>query len=130
LAQLNLLLLERCRASQQHTLSGRGMTIGAAMEQERAHLLPLAEEGFALEEILYPIVDGHGRVRVKLNWYSTPLPAGVRTMVKVWPSQVEVFRDFECVARPELNWPRNTHDTGTVAAGEGNPGRGSGARCS
>jgi transposase len=106
LAQLNLLLLERCRASQQHTLSGRGMTIAAAMEQERAHLLPLAEEGFALEEILYPIVDGHGRVKVKLNWYSTPLPAGVRAMVKVWPSQVEVFRDFECVARHQRCYGR------------------------
>ena len=106
LAQLNLLLLERCRASQQHTLSGRGMTIAAAMEQERAHLLPLAEEGFALEEILYPIVDGHGRVKVKLNWYSTPLPAGVRAMVKVWPSQVEVFRDLECVARHQRCYGR------------------------
>jgi len=39
LAQLNLLLLDRCRASQQHTLNGRRMTIGAAMEQERPHLL-------------------------------------------------------------------------------------------
>jgi hypothetical protein len=58
LGRLNLLLLERCRASQQHTLSGRGMTIGAAMEQERPHLLPMAAEGFALEEILFPIVDG------------------------------------------------------------------------
>lgn len=99
LARLNMLLLEKCRTSQQHTLSGRGMTIGTAMTQERPHLLPLAGERFALEEILYPIVDGKGRVRVKTNWYSAPLHAGVRAMVKVWPSQVEVFRDFECVAR-------------------------------
>jgi hypothetical protein len=82
------------------------MTVGAAMEQERPHLLPLVEEGFALEEILYPIVDGHGRVKVKLNWYSAPLAAGVRAMVKVWPSQVEVFRDFECVARHQRCYGR------------------------
>jgi hypothetical protein len=51
-------------------------------------------------------VDGHGRVKVKLNWYSTPLPAGVRPMVKLWPSQVEVFRDFECVARHQRCYGR------------------------
>ena len=99
LAGLNAWLLEQCRASQQHTISGRTMTIAAAMEQERPHLLPLVAEGFALEDVLYPVVDGKGCVRVKTNWYSTPLDAGVRAMVKVWPSEVEIFRDFECVAR-------------------------------
>jgi hypothetical protein len=82
------------------------MTIGAAMEKERPHLLPLDKERFALEEILFPIVDGHGRVRVKTNWYSTPLRAGIRAMVKVWPSQVEVFRDLECVARHQRCYGR------------------------
>jgi transposase len=99
LAELNALLLDKCRASQQHTIGGRSMTIAVAMERERPHLLPLAGERFALEEILFPVVDGKGCVRVKTNWYSTPLDAGVRAMVKVWPSQVEIYRDFECVAR-------------------------------
>ena len=106
LAGLNALLLDKCLASQQHTISGRTMTIGAAMEQERPHLLPLAEESFALEEVLYPVVDGKGCVRVKTNWYSTPLDAGVRAMVKVWPSQVEIFQDFECVARHQRCYGR------------------------
>jgi len=44
LAGLNALLLDKCLASQQHTISGRTMTVGAAMAQERPHLLPLAEE--------------------------------------------------------------------------------------
>jgi len=106
LAGLNALLLERCRAGQKHTVSGRTMTIGAAMEQERPHLLPLAAEGFALEDVLYPVVDGKGCVRVKTNWYSTPLDAGVRAMVKVWPSEVEIFRDFERVARHQRCYGR------------------------
>ena len=106
LAGLNALLLERCRASQKHTINGRTMTIAAAMEQERPHLLPLAVEGFALEDVLYPVVDGKGCVRVKTNWYSTPLDAGVRAMVKVWPSEVEIFRDFECVARHQRCYGR------------------------
>ena len=106
LAGLNALLLDNCRASQQHTISGRTTTIAAAMEQERPHLLPLAGERFALEEILFPVVDGKGCVRVKTNWYSTPLDAGVRAMVKVWPSQVEIYRDFECVARHQRCYGR------------------------
>jgi transposase len=106
LAGLNALLLEKCRASQQHTIGGRTMTIAAAMALERPHLLPLAEERFALEEILYPVVDSKGCVRVKTNWYSTPLHAGVRAMVKVWPSEVAVYRDFECVARHQRYYGR------------------------
>jgi hypothetical protein len=98
LAGLNELLLDKCRASQQHTISGRTMTIEAGMVQERPHLLPLAEERFALEDILFPVVDGKGCVRVKTNWYSTPLNAGARPMVKVWPSQVDIYYDLECVA--------------------------------
>lgn len=76
------------------------------MVQERPYLLPLAEESFALEEILFPLVDGKGCVRVKTNWYSTPLAPGVRATVKVWPAQVEIFRDFECVARHQRCYGR------------------------
>ena len=98
LEKLNQLLLARCLESQQHTISGRSVTVGAAMAEERRHLLPLAEEGFELEETLFPVVDGKGCVKVKTNWYSTPLRPGVRPMVRVWPTQIEVWRDFECVA--------------------------------
>jgi len=106
LAGLNALLLDKCRTSQQHTISGRTMTIGAAMTQEAPHLMPLAEERFALEEILFPVVDGKGCVRVKTNWYSAPLRAGERAMVKLWPAQVEIYRDFECVARHQRCYGR------------------------
>ena len=103
---LNVLLLERCVASQQHTVSGRTATIGEGMAQERPHLLPLAAETFALEEILFPVVDGKGCVKVKTNWYSAPLRPGVRAMVKVWPTQVEIYRDLECVARHQRCYGR------------------------
>jgi len=99
LDHLNQLLLARCLESQQHTISGRTMTVGAAMERERPHLLPLAEEGFQLEETLFPLVDGKGCVKVKTNWYSTPLAPGVRAMARVWPAHVEILREFQCVAR-------------------------------
>ncbi len=103
---LNEMLLARCVESQSHTISGRSATIGAAMEQERPCLLPLAEEGFELEETLFPVVDGKGCVRVKTNWYSTPLQPGVRAMVRVWPTRIEVLRDLECVATHERCYGR------------------------
>ena len=86
LESLNELLLARCVESQQHTISGRILTVGEAMERERPYLLPLAEEGFELEETLFPVVDGKGCVKVKTNWYSTPLEPGLRVMARVWPS--------------------------------------------
>jgi hypothetical protein len=68
--------------------------------------MPLAEESFELEETLFAVVDGKGCVRVKTNWYSTPLDAGLRAMVRVWPTQVEIFRDWECIARHARNYGR------------------------
>ena len=98
LASLNEQLLAKCIDSQKHAVSGRTMSIGEAMEWERSYLLPIAEEGFELEETVFPVVDGKGCVKVKTNWYSTPLEPGVRAMVRVWPAQVEIFHDFDCVA--------------------------------
>jgi transposase len=106
LAGLNALLLARCHESQQHTIQGRSLTIGTAMELERPYLLPLAEEGFELEETLFPVVDSKGCVRVRTNWYSTPLRPGVRAMVRVWPTQVEILCDFACVARHQRCYGR------------------------
>jgi hypothetical protein len=80
----NARLLADCIENRQRTIGGRVMTVGEASEQERAVLLPLAEEGFRLDELIYPlIVDGKGRVRVKTNWYSAPAPAGSRVAVSV-----------------------------------------------
>ena len=100
LAALNRQLLEACVANRSRTISGKTMTIGQASEHERTHLLPLAQEGFPIHEILYPlVVDGKGRVKVKTNWYSTPLWPGLRVTALVWPLSVEIQRDGEIVAR-------------------------------
>src|SRR5258708_22251947 len=80
-----------CIANRSRTISGKSMTVGQASEQERQSLLPLADYGFPLCEVLYPlIVDGRGRVRVKTNWYSAPLPPGFRVTAAVGPVQVEI----------------------------------------
>jgi hypothetical protein len=71
------------------------------MAIEREHLLPLPAEGFPLTEVCFPKVDEKGRVRVRTNWYSTPLRAGVKVRVDVLPAYVEVRYDGKCVARHE-----------------------------
>jgi hypothetical protein len=87
-------------ANQERTIRGRTMTIGEASRQERAFLLPLAQEGFALEEVVYPlVVDGKGRVKVKTNWYAAPLPPGRRVAAVVWPTRIEIKQDGKCVAK-------------------------------
>src|ERR1039457_4377209 len=83
-----------CAANRRRTISGKSMEVGQASEQERAALLPLAEEGFPLCEVLYPLmVDGRGRVRVKTNWYSAPLQPGFRATAVVGPLRVEILHD-------------------------------------
>jgi hypothetical protein len=69
--------------------------------------MPLVKEPFPVAESIYPvIVDGHGRVKVKTNWYSTPLWPGGRVTARVWPGHVEVWRDGELAARHERCYGR------------------------
>ena len=63
-------------------------------------MLPKAPEGFPLQEVLYPlVVDGKGRVKVKTNWYSAPLSAGMRAAAVIGPLLVEIRYDNQRVAR-------------------------------
>src|ERR1700739_885987 len=92
---------EPCRGTRSRTIIGRGMTVGQASGLEREHLSPLAEEGFPIHESLYPLlVDGKGRVKVKTNWYSTPLWPGLRASAVVGPLTVEIMHDNKVTARP------------------------------
>jgi hypothetical protein len=97
---LNQLILDACLENRQRTIIGRRMTIGQASELEREHLSPLAEDDFPIHELLYPLlVDSKGRVKVKTNWYSTPLWPGLRVMARLSPLTVEIVRDGEVAAQ-------------------------------
>jgi transposase len=107
LAELNQKLVAGCLASRNRTISGKSMTVGEASQIERPHLLPLAEERFPIDEVLFPlVVDNKGRVRVKTNWYSAPLWPGLRVTARVWPSLIEIEHDGECVARHQRDYRR------------------------
>jgi transposase len=104
---LNEQLLEKCIANRRRTIQGRNEPIGEASRREGAFLLPLAEDGFALEDVIDAlIVDGQGRVKVKGNWYSAPLSPGRRVRAVVWPSRIDISHDGRCAARHERCYGR------------------------
>jgi transposase len=106
LDELNKKLLAGCCDYEHRRIQGKPLEVGAAMVAEREHLLPMAEEGFDLAEISFPEVDGKGCVRVRTNWYSTPLKPGAQPRVRLLPAHVEVWLERECVARHERCYER------------------------
>jgi transposase len=108
LDSLNRKLLADCGAARERTIAGRDLTVEQARGHEQPHLLSLAEEGFELHETIWPlIVDGKRCVKVKTNWYSTPLWPGNRVTARVWASYVEIEQhDGKCVARHAREYGR------------------------
>jgi transposase len=106
LAELNDLLLRGCHEDEQRRIAGKSMLVGEAIEIEREHLLPLAAEGFELAETSFPTVDSKGCVKVRTNWYSTPLKPGTRARARLLPAYVEIWQERECVARHERSFGR------------------------
>jgi transposase len=106
LEELNEQLLRACRQDQQRQLAGREAPIGVAMQAEQEHLLPLPGEGFDLAEVSFPRVDGSGCVRVRTNFYSVPVRAGTVVEARVYPAQVELWQEGECIARHERCYGR------------------------
>jgi transposase len=98
LAELNAQLLAACREDEQRLIAGHREPVGALMIEERAHLLPLAEQAFELADILFPRVDGLGCVRVRTNLYSAPAAPGQTVEVRLYPSWVEVRDEGRCIA--------------------------------
>jgi hypothetical protein len=66
----------------------------------------LSGEGFDLAETSFPVVDGQGCVKVRTNFYSTPLRPGTRARVQLGPAYVEVWQERECVARHDRSFGR------------------------
>jgi transposase len=106
LDDLNEQLLAACYQDEQRKIAGHDMTVGQAILAEKEHLLPLAEEGFDLAEVNFPKVDHLGRVKVRGNFYSVPVRAGLEVQAKVYASHVEVWHDGQCIARHERSYSR------------------------
>jgi len=107
LEDLNGQLLSACHADEQRQIAGHSKPVGALMIEERAHLLPLAEQGFDLADVSFPRVDGLGCVRVRTNLYSAPVDVGKTVEVRLSPSCVEIWHEGRCLARHERCYERN-----------------------
>lgn len=106
LEALNRQLQLACDEDQGRTISGREQSIGMALRAEQAHLLPLPAEGFDLAEVSFPKVDGFGCVRVRTNFYSTPLPVETRVQAKIYADRVEIWHEGTAAARHERCYGR------------------------
>lgn len=106
LQELNERLLSACREDQGRRIGDRKENVGALMVRERDHLLALAEEGFELAEVCFPIVDGKGCVKVRTNRYSVPVRAGTKVRVVVLPAYVEAWHEGKRIARHERCYSR------------------------
>ncbi len=67
---------------------------------ERERLLGLAAEGFEIEVSSFPKVDATGCVKVRTNFYSTPLRPGTRAQAKIYAESVEVWQRPPNQAQP------------------------------
>ena len=106
LEALNRQLLAACQADEARTVAGREQSVGAGLLIERAHLLPLAEDGFDLAEVSFPTVTSLSCVKVKTNAYSVPVKAGRTVEVKLSAASVEIWHEGKRVARHERCYGR------------------------
>ncbi len=106
LEDLNQQVAEALRGDERRVISGKDLSIGAAMHLEREHLLPLAQEGFQLAAIHFPLVNTHRMVKVLTNFYSAPLPVGLEVQAKVYAAYIEIWHQGNCVASHERSFGR------------------------
>jgi transposase len=107
LDELNAHLLAGCSEDEARTIDGRTQSVGAALLIERAHLLPLATEGFDLAETSFPLVNASGCVKVGTNAYSVPAAVGTRVAVKLRAATVEIWQEKRRLAVHERCHERN-----------------------
>ena len=106
LEDLNGQLLAGSREDEARRIGERPQSVGEGLALEREHLLPLIEPGFPLAETSFPQVDGNGRVKVRLNWYSAPVAVRRQVEARILPAEIQVWHDGKCVAVHERSYER------------------------
>ena len=101
LDELTVALRAAAKEEEQRVIAGRSSTIGAAMVVEREHLGPLAEEGFDLAAVSFPVINSYGTAKVLTNFYSVPVPPGTKVQAKTHAAYVEIWHEGVRVARHE-----------------------------
>ena len=107
--ELNARLLSGCLSDLTRIPAGRAKTIGELLDEERPALRPRASDGFQIAEECFPVVDFKGCVRVRTNFYSSPLRPGTRAHVRVLPTSVEIWGEAGLAARHPRCYGRYQH---------------------
>src|SRR5262245_2885780 len=106
-AELNALLLERCRDDQQRVMAGRTRSIADLLAQERPELAPLPRYAVEVGELREVLVRSTGRIRFETNDYSVPVRyVGSRLTLKADPFAVRLFAGAELVAEHPRSYVR------------------------
>ena len=95
------MLLAGCRGDERRLIDGRERCVGEALAIERDHLLPVAEAGFDLAEVSFPLVNASGCITVHANAYSVPLRPGSKVQASLYAAHLEVWHGGARVARHE-----------------------------
>ena len=97
--ELNAYLVEQCRAEGARRLRGMEMTIGEALAEERAHLLPLPAQPFPCC-VLRPVqANGFGLVTFQTNRYSVPADRAHEALwLRAFVDRVEITNGHQVLA--------------------------------
>ena len=96
---LNDHLLAACLADDQRRVDRQPMTIGAAWEMERPHLLPLPKKDFKCCVSRPVTLNGFGQVEYETNRYSVPAEDAYRNLVvEAYPFRIDILHMNDVIA--------------------------------
>lgn len=99
IAELNAMLLKRCREYEGHCIQGKPDTVGKMLAEEKAALRPLPLYPFETAKCSNVRVSAFSTARFATNDYSVPCAyAGRRVGIKAYPEIVEIYADGEQIA--------------------------------
>lgn len=98
-AELNELLLVRCQADDERTVTGQERTVGQMWATEREHLRPLPKHDFECCVVRSVTLNGYSQVEFETNRYSVPADkARTHLVLKAYPFQVRILDQQEVLA--------------------------------
>lgn len=98
-AELNELLLARCRTDGERIVDGQEKPIGEMWAEERQYLRPLPEHDFACCVTHSVTLNGYSQVTFETNRYSVPTDKARRNLVlKAYPFRIDILDQKEVIA--------------------------------
>ena len=108
IAQLNLLLLDRCTKYESHTIKGKPSCVGQMYQFEKEALKPLPGYHFEIAKSANVRVNAFSTARFRMNNYSVPVKyVGRLVGIKGYPEIVEIYYKGELIATHNRCFSKN-----------------------